>query len=51
MIEALIESLKFILESTAIVILFALFFASLGTSLFMGLLNERCLPSEESDWV
>ncbi|CAD8190377.1 unnamed protein product [Paramecium pentaurelia] len=51
MIEALIESLKFILESTAIVILFALFFASLGTSLFMGLLNERCLPSEESEWV
>ncbi|CAD8106693.1 unnamed protein product [Paramecium sonneborni] len=51
MIEALIESLKFILESTAIVILFVLFFASLGTSLFMGLFNERCLPSEESDWI
>ncbi|CAK56623.1 unnamed protein product (macronuclear) [Paramecium tetraurelia] len=51
MIEALIESLKFILESTAIVILFALFFASLGTSLFMGLLNQRCLPSDESEWV
>ncbi|CAD8106039.1 unnamed protein product [Paramecium primaurelia] len=51
MIEALIESLKFILESTAIVLLFVLFFASLGTSLFMGLFNERCLPSDESEWI
>ncbi|CAK62925.1 unnamed protein product (macronuclear) [Paramecium tetraurelia] len=51
MIDALIESLKFMLESTAIVILFVLFFASLGTSLFMGLFNERCLPSDESDWI
>ncbi|CAD8187071.1 unnamed protein product [Paramecium octaurelia] len=51
MIDALIESLKFIFESTAIVILFVLFFASLGTSLFMGLFNERCLPSDESEWI
>ncbi|CAD8084276.1 unnamed protein product [Paramecium sonneborni] len=51
MIEALIESLKFIFEFTAVVILFVLFFASLGNSLFMGLFNERCLPSEDDDWI
>ncbi|CAD8192000.1 unnamed protein product [Paramecium octaurelia] len=51
MIEAMIESLKFIFESTAVVILFVLFFASLGNSLFMGLFNERCLPSEEDEWI
>lgn len=51
MIDALIESLKFIFESTAIVILFVLLFASLGTSLFMGLFNERCLPSDDSEWI
>lgn len=39
MVEALTEALKYIIESTAIVILFILFFASLGTSLFMGLFN------------
>ncbi|CAD8117020.1 unnamed protein product [Paramecium sonneborni] len=51
MIKALIESLKFIFEFTAVVILFVLFFASLGNSLFMGLFNERCIPSEEDEWI
>lgn len=39
MMKTLIESLKFILEASAVVILFCLFFASIGNSLFIGLYN------------
>ncbi|CAD8123254.1 unnamed protein product [Paramecium sonneborni] len=44
MLKSLGKSLKYLFEAFIIVIIFCLFFATFGQSLFHGLINYRCLP-------
>ncbi|CAK66104.1 unnamed protein product (macronuclear) [Paramecium tetraurelia] len=46
MLQALGKSFKYLVEALIIVIIFGLFFATLGQSLFHGLINYRCLPKQ-----
>ncbi|CAD8110423.1 unnamed protein product [Paramecium primaurelia] len=46
MLKSLGKSFKYLVEALIIVIIFGLFFATLGQSLFHGLINYRCLPRQ-----
>ncbi|CAD8075875.1 unnamed protein product [Paramecium primaurelia] len=56
MLKSLGKSFKYLFEALIIVIIFGLFFATLGQSLFHGLINYRCLPKQydsldEQPWI
>lgn len=56
MLTSLGKSFKYLIKALMIVIIFSVFFASLGSSLFHGLINYRCLPvnyenADETPWI